>query len=577
MTGCRGDMDSGYGMEKGRPAVLSALITYGVFLVVGLAIYCDGFDSPFYYDSAAKLETRRHLFDQGLASALKVFPQRPLPIISFYLNYLAFGTLSGYYRAVNTAILSASAVTASVLVLQILTLPGIWNRGSPTEKRILSLVLGLIYLVHPLQVFVTLYVWQRMALMAGLFYLASLSAYVSVRSGSFKLEKLGYAMSLFLFICAMLSKENSVTLPVVLVIFEVALFRAKWRDLCVRAAVFGCILAVFLGVSSYIQHPHGDINAANGIVSTLSVYYAESGTTPVRVLLTQAGAMFHYISLMLVPVPEKIQLISPLVVAHSLVDPPITLVSVGGAVALTAAGGLLVRSSPLSGAGILFLVVNLIPEALLAPQYTFLGYRAVLPMFGVLLVVADCIRILLVSVKGPRMKRPAWAGVCAGSIGLALLLGLVTNNKALIWSDRVGFWTDTVKQFPPLSKNMETRSAAQAYSNLGWALCAERRYTEALRYLERARKISPSQAPIQATLAYAHAKAGNSSRAEHFFEKALALNPDLAFAHKELGVLLLREGRVDKARFHLQRALELAPYEKSVREILGRIPAPALR
>lgn len=557
------------------PVVRTALAAYVVFLLVALVIYYDGFDTSFYYDSSAKLETRRHLFDQGFVAALRMFPQRPLPILTFYVNYLAFGTQSGYYRAVNAAILAASAVAASVLLFQILTLPGIWSRGSPTGKKILSFALGLLYLVHPLQVFVTLYVWQRMALMAGLFYLASLGTYLSVRSGRLRHETLGYGMSLFLFICAMLSKEISVTLPVVLIIFELAFFRPKWRDLCLRIAVSGAVLAAVFQVNSYLQHPHGEINEPGGILSTISVYYAEAGITPECVLLTQARVMFLYISTILFPFPANIQLMSPQITAHSLLDPPITLAAVGGAAALTAAGALLIRRSPLSGVGILFLVVNLIPEALLAPQYSFFGYRAVLPMFGVLLVAADCTRVLLESVKQPRVKRPVGAAICAGYVGLVILLGLATNNKALIWSDRVGFWTDTVERFSPLSKAMDTRSAAQAYSNLGWALCFERRYAEALRHLERAREISPGQPAILATLGFAHAKIGNPGRAEHFLEKAIAVNPDLAFAHKELGLLLLREGRGGKARLHLQRALELAPYESSVRKILGRMPLPS--
>lgn len=545
-----------------------------VFLTIGLAIYYAGFDTPFYYDSAAKLEARRHFFDRGFISALNVFPQRPLPVASFYVDYLAFGLQSGYYRAVDVAILSAVAVVAAALLLRILAIPGIWSRGSPAEKKALSVSLGLLYLVHPIQLFVTLYVWQRMALMASLFYLASLCVYVSVRSHGFKRNTLGYGLSLLLFVCAMLSKETSVTLPIVLIIFELAFFRAQWRHLCARIAVFVIIVGAMIWVNSQLQHPHGDVNATTGILDTLSVYYTESGITLYRVLLTQARVLFSYLSLIVAPFPTKVQLISPQVIAHSLFAPPITLAWVIGAFALTVAGGIFIRFSPLSGTGILFMVVNLIPEPVLAPQYSFFGYRAVLPMFGVLLVLADCVRFFLDSVEQPRLKRLAGVGICTVLIGLAVLLGVATNNKALVWGDRVRFWMETVEQFPPLSRNMETRSAAQAYANLGWALCAERRCKEALSYLDSARTLSPGQASILATLAFAYAKVGNPAKAEHLFADAIALNPDLAFAHKEFGLMLLNLGRREEARFHLQRARDLAPYEKSVQETLERMSNP---
>lgn len=51
----------------------------------------------------------------------------------------------------------------------------------------------------------------------------------------------------------------------------------------------------------------------------------------------------------------------------------------------------LLRKRPLSGFGLLFFLVNISPEYLLVPQYAFFGYRASLPMPGLLLIVADLV------------------------------------------------------------------------------------------------------------------------------------------------------------------------------------------
>ena len=337
--------------------------------------------------------------------------------------------------------------------------------------------------------------------------------------------------------------------------------------------MFGVVLVAVLGASACLQHPHGEVSAPTGILNTLSVYYTESGITVERVLLTQARVLFTYLSLMLAPFPSRVQLISPQVLARSLFDDPITLLSVSGAIALVAVGGILIRRSTLSGVGILFIVVNLVLEPLLAPQYSFFAYRAVLPLFGMLLIIADCVRILLASIPHPRLKRFVSVGLCAVAVGMAVLMGCATNHKARVWGNRVGFWQETVTQFPPLSERMETRSAAQAYANLGWALCVEHRYSDALPILERARDLSPGHASIVATLAYVRAKTGHPKEAEQLFEQAISLNPDSAFAHKELGFLLLSRNRGEEALAHLQRALKLAPYEESVRRTLERLSA----
>ena len=162
-------------------------------------------------------------------------------------------------------------------------------------------------------------------------------------------------------------------------------------------------------------------------------------------------------------------------------------------------------------------------------------------------------------------------GICAFALGSVGLLGLATNNKAIVWANSVRFWTETVESFPPLSERVETRAAAQALANLGWALCTEQRYSEALPYLERARTLLPGEASIPASLAFAHAGMGNSTKAEQLFKRSIAMRSDSAFAHKELGLLLVRSNREDEARFHLQRALELAPHYSSVRRVLEEI------
>ena len=121
---------------------------------------------------------------------------------------------------------------------------------SPFEKDITSVALGLLFLVHPLQSYVTLYIWQRMALMACFFYYASLAAFLAVRIGKIRNQAAGYGLCLGLFVCALLSKENTVTLPVSFIMAEIAFFREGGLALVKRAAAYLAILVIVAGTLS---------------------------------------------------------------------------------------------------------------------------------------------------------------------------------------------------------------------------------------------------------------------------------------------------------------------------------------
>ncbi|MGO9571054.1 MAG: tetratricopeptide repeat protein [Desulfomonilaceae bacterium] len=506
------------------------------------------------YDSAAKLEGRSSFFDRGIVSALKLFPQRPAPILSFYANYLIGGMQPAYFRAVNLAMLAGTAVMVVLLINLVLTIPRLWDQGSLYEQKIISILVGLLYLIHPLQTFVTLYIWQRMALMACFFYYSSLAVYLAVRLGKIENKAAGYSLCIALFVCAMLSKENTVTLPVVCVMAEIAFFREGRLALLKRAVVYLGVLLIVAGLLSFLQHPHGDVRFSNGVLSTLASYYRESGVTLLQVVLTQCRVLFHYMAVTIAPLPGNVQLVNPQVLSRSLWEPPETLVAVLATAVLIAAGIYLLRKRPISGFGILFYLGNMIPEALLVPQYAFFGYRAVLPMLGLCLVLADCTAEVLDAVSGTKLQRAGQAALVGVCVSIVILLGSATVEGARIWSDEVRFWKKTVNQFPPYPAHFEAGVAAQALSNLGRALYIKGKYSQAVNSYQAALELRPSDALTLASLGAAYAKLGQLAEAESALKKALKICPELSFAHEKLGNLLVAQGRHDEAFEHRQKA-----------------------
>ncbi len=156
--------------------------------------------------TAGWIEKQRHIFgSHSIIKIINIFPQRPLPLLTFYLNYLMTDMAPTYFRLLNIFILACASLIVASLIEFVLSL----TYPHTFDIRIISALTACIFLVHPLQSYLTLYIWQRSALMACFFYFSSLYVYFSTRSGKIKNQFTGYILCFFMFILAFLSKENA--------------------------------------------------------------------------------------------------------------------------------------------------------------------------------------------------------------------------------------------------------------------------------------------------------------------------------------------------------------------------------
>lgn len=528
-----------------------------IFLAVAFIIYYPGLDAPMYYDSGAKLEARGYFFDHGILEAFKVFPQRPLPVLSFYINYLLTGMTPGFFRANNLLYLAALGLVVVLIFRLISEIPGLFQDVGKSDKKMLSALLGLAFLVHPIQTYQTLYIWQRMALMACVFSYASFAVYLAGRLGRIPSKLHGTILALLLFACAVLSKENSATLPFMILLAERAFFKQRWKDAFRATWPYLVTLIGLMLVLSYAQFPHGNGQFHAGILHTLDTYYRESGFTLTEHVLTQCRVLFSYLYIIIAPLPDRVQLIRLLGESRSLFIPPETFVAVVGVVCMVAGSLYLLRRRPLSGFGLCFYWVNLIPEAFLVPQYSFLAYRAVLPMLGIYLVAMDVFGWFLAARRQwlhPALIRSVVFGflICA-----VILMGFSTHKRSSIWGDEVSFWSETIAGFPSTFYKGEARMASQTFTNLGTALYRQGRYAEAISNYDKALGLVPANAAALAMKGSAYAKQGKLVDAEASLRRALAADPNLWYAHEGLGNLLLSLHRDAEADRHLQKAAEL--------------------
>ena len=327
------------------------------------------------------------------------------------------------------------------------------------------------------------------------------------------------------FILGLLSKENTVILPAVFVLADMAFFKQGMKELFVRAFVYFAITLVLLYGLSFLQHPHGEAELGRGIWATVKSYHNEVGLPLKSIVLTQCRMLFYYLYIIILPLPSHVQLISPQAVSGGLWDPPVSLWALLGVLALLGLCIRLLSTRPIWAFGVLFFIVGLLPEGMLVPTYLFFGYRPILPMFGLWLISADLLLSILSLTKGDAVRRFALAGIVIFLIIMSALAGSVTYRKAESWSDPIRFWEDTVSQFDLQQKNLERFSTSQALNNLGDAHIRFGSPVDAIGYLEKAIELRKSYWMPYHNLGIVYALSGDIEKAVSYFQAALQINP----------------------------------------------------
>lgn len=135
-----------------------------------------------------------------------------------------------------------------------------------------------------------------------------------------------------------------------------------------------------------------------------------------------------------------------------------------------------------------------------------------------------------------------------------------TQQQAAVYQSEKIIWTDTLKRNP---------KSWLAHNNLGKILLAEQNFSEAEIHFQSALKLKPDFRDAFNNLGASYIEQNILDEALRTLQHTVKLWPDYAAARSNLGVALTRLGRFDEAAIHLRRASELAPEDASYHKNLG--------
>lgn len=458
---------------------------FAAICVVTLLAYGRTFTSPFNLDDYGNIVGNPVLEAPTLNGFLHFARARLLPSATLVFNHWLGGEEEFGYHVLNLAIHLLATLVVYRLALALCRTPRLRQTWLATQPLPLAVAAAFIFACHPIQIQAVTYIIQRMASMVTLFYVGSVLFYVRARNAQLGAERGRPMLLLFgsalLAMAAFLSKENSASLPLVILLTELTFYPGigATRRLLRLTPFLALVLVVplawwFIGTdyAGAARRSGAPFIEKVGHLITLLTNRAR-GPQPIAPLdyfLTQCVVIPRYLALVVLPWGFNIDHDVPLATGWTIA------VAAGAALlaVLLAFGLYALRRWPLVGFGIVWVFLALSVESSFLPiQDVMVEHRMYLAMPGIALVCGTAFAWVL--------DRWRWPAVIVG-VAVVAVLSTLTFMRNELWRDPLLLWQDALSKSP---------HKARVYANVGTALHQRGEFDQAIAYYCKALALDP--------------------------------------------------------------------------------------
>lgn len=441
---------------------------------------------------------------------------RPFTIFSLSVDYAIWKRWAPGFRLTN---LLLHAVNGFLLFLLVTNLVG---------TGVIPLAAMLIYLVHPAHTEAVTSIVGRGDLFSACFLLG---AWLLFRRG----RPLWSAVLLML---ALLSKENAIVLPAILLL-DVWLLGAgvpdAWRKLFRQFVAYVPVVAAYLALRFRVLGGFGIPRGAQ---------YMSGRLTYFERLFTAGRVFLRYLLLIFFPVNVAGDYdYNAIPIAHiSSLDAWIGLLLIIG-IAVWAVWYR--RRNWFVSLGVLFAFATFLPVSnWILPISVLMAERFLyLPLLGISIAFAFSFN----SIPELRQRKlVAFGGLLAAIV--------VCNSHDFIRRNNFTFFSNMVRVVP---------NSAKARLGYGYALIQAGRHDDAAVQLEAGLRIIPDYPELLSTLALTRVHANNCNQAWPLLKRALQVDPSHADTHRRMGDCYLMEGKMKEAEAMYHAAIDSIPYPDS--------------
>lgn len=520
--------------ESFLPGNRFLLIILGLFFLI-LLTYGNIFSSPFNFDDEVVI--RDEIASSG-DRFYQLYPPeyRHLFYLSLAVNY-NWGQLNPEgYHLFNLVLHFFTAVT--VLLIAFITL----DRGTSVGRKAaasIACITAVLFALNPVHSETVTYISARATGMAAWFYLLSLLFFIlgSLKVSRFRLIfPLCYLISLMAFLSAVLGKETALTLPAVIILYDLFFMQGdRWNSFKIRIIYF--YLPILIGVVFILtQSP--------SLFSTLKMWLPKLDW---NYAISQISVIAYGAKLLFIPINLTFDYdFNPRFFATGMA-------LITGVLLVLILVYAKLRTMPkgtrLFWFAILWFLITLSPTNSFLPRTDLLSERNLyLPSFGLILLTAVMIWTLIVSFGNQSYFFRFSVVSCLMAILIFYSALLIQRNS--VYRSNILLWEDTVKKSP---------GKLRALHNLSHFYLGEKAYQKAFVPLKKlaASRASPFYRSIaHNNLGNIYTQFENPVQAEKEFRQAISADPTIPTGYFNLASLHASKGQFRLAKKEYDQAEE---------------------
>ena len=531
------------------------ILAFGIIAMATVIAYGDLVNHQFLqWDDMLYIHNNKYTHNLSGANLYWMFTNydvgnwHPLTWLSLALDFSVWGYNPLAFKSVNLAIHIINSVLVYYLVFALLQQAQrnyhaqrhtLFSRVTQRELTIASLLAALLFAIHPQHVESVSWIAERKEVLCGLFFLATILAYIKHKVTN---SKNWLTITTILFFCSLMAKPMAVTLPVVLILIDiyplkvidkaaplnqnlVQLLKNKW--ILFLLSIIAALITLFAqrhGIQGgeYLSLESRIINACMTLVLYVYKFIWPANLSPFY--------PFHPWSIE----PSLFSLI-PVVVILMLIVAFVVLAK---------------KSIYFPLAALIYIVITLLPVIGLikvgsqaaADRYTYL------PLLSLFVVLGAYTSIILHATQEKLIFKITFFAAIAT---IAVTFGMFTFQQNKIWKTDFTLWEKAITLYPGL--------AGRAYSNLGEVYLNQGDYSQAIHYFHKALAIQPENTFVLEQTGKAHVRLSNDKLAAHYFSTIVRLHPEAYRGYMLLGDLFYSRKIVEQARTMYNKAFSLMP------------------
>jgi len=520
-------------------------------------IYINTFDVSWHFDDFHNIVNREDLhlkeltFSSITGSFFRTDDQgtklyRPVACLSFALNwYFSKSKVLGYHLT-NLFIHIFSGIFLFLFLSYLLQLPQS-KINNKKARHFISLLGAILWVIHPIQTQAVTYIVQRMASMAGMFYILSMLLYIKARCFSpANIAKYIYFFGATTsFLLSVLSKQNAILLPFSILLIEgifiLDLSRAKVKKNIFLLVLF-CSVCIFISVTIVFLN--------NKPFSFFTIYQSRPFSLLERAL-TEPRVLIYYLSLILYPVPTRLSLDHGFQISTSILSPLSTLPAIFLILLFIVIAVYKRKQWPLFSFAILFFFLNHLIESSIIPLELIFEHRNYIPSMFLFLPVAFSFNTILEYYNKKNKKHMHTIFICFFTLLIAGL-GISTYVRNMAWFSAKHLWEDCLEKNP---------TSLRSFHNLAFGHYEKiDNYDKALFYYEQALLYDSKsnifeKHTVLKNMASLHFKKKNFEQAKKFFKLSIDILPNKK-SYYGLCLIETEKGNFAQAIKYINKAIE---------------------